>query len=392
MKGSAGPAAFAVVDLVTLLSRWQEAGLAGHGARSDSAESAGRIAGGQALTRLASLDTLAARTGQQRADCVLVLADQQDIDRLLGVGGPWPGLIVTSRGAELPNELSNVPTILVDSTRLALATLSASFDSRPRPRAGVHPDAKVDPEARLGDAVSVGPGAVVEAGAAVGAGSELRAGCYVGSGAVLGERCLLHPRVTVYDGVELGNRVIVHAGSVIGADGFGYAASPRGAVKIRHLGGVRIDDDVEIGANSAVDRGTLDDTVIGPRTKIDNLCQIGHNVRIGSDCLIAGMTGIAGSVVIGDGVIIGGAVGIADHVRIGSGARIAGRSGVTKDVPAGETWAGFPARPYRQYARSLYLVDRLERMWQYLKGVVRDPLGDESPGAEEDPETGPADR
>src|SRR5690606_11936617 len=118
-------------------------------------------------------------------------------------------------------------------------------------------------------------------------------------------------------------------------------------------------------------------TVVGARTKIDNHCQVGHNVRIGTDCLIAGMTGNAGSVVIGDGVIIGGAVGNADHVTIGSGARIAGRSGVTKDVPPGETWAGFPARSYRQYARALYLADRLEEIWQRVRHLRK--------GSEDDP-------
>src|SRR5690606_1124061 len=169
---------------------------------------------------------------------------------------------------------------------------------RPRDPTGVHPSAIVDQSARLGADVSVGPGAVIAAGASIGAGSRIRAGSYVGAAAVLGEGCLVHPNVTIYDGVEIGERVVLHSGSVVGADGFGYAASPRGAVKIRHLGSVRLADDVEIGANSAVDRGTLMDTVVGPRTKIDNLCQVGHNVIIGSDCLIAGMTGIAGSVVI----------------------------------------------------------------------------------------------
>src|SRR5690606_36116436 len=138
--------------------------------------------------------------------------------------------------------------------------------------------------------------------------------------------------VTIYDGVIVGARVILHSGSVIGADGFGYAASPTGAVKIWHAGGVQIADDVEVGANSAIDRGTIDDTVVGARTKIDNLCQIGHNVTVGSDCLIAGTAAIGGSVSIGNGVVIGGNVANADHVTIGDGARIAGRSGVTKDI------------------------------------------------------------
>lgn len=390
MNARPDPAVYSVADLLVQLSRLQEAGLAADRLQIDDAQRSaldgdGR-AGGQLLASLASIDTLTHRANSERAGCVVVLADQDDLGRLVRLGRPWPGLIVTSRGADLPPELAAVPTVLVDSTRLALATLSASFDVRPRLASGLHPSASIDPGARLGADVSVGPGSVVAADASLGDGCQLGANCVVGPGVVLGDGCVIHPNVTLYDGVKLGNRVVVHAGSVLGADGFGYAASPRGAVKVRHLGGVSIDDDVEIGANSAVDRGTVDDTVIGPRTKIDNLCQVGHNVHIGSDCLIAGMTGIAGSVVIGDGVIIGGAVGIADHVTIGSGARIAGRSGVTKDVPPGETWAGFPARPYRQYARGLYLVDRLEDMWRLVKDTVRHTSSDDLDETEREPD------
>jgi UDP-3-O-[3-hydroxymyristoyl] glucosamine N-acyltransferase len=178
---------------------------------------------------------------------------------------------------------------------------------------------------------------------------------------------VLHPHVTLYPGTRLGNRVVIHAGAVIGADGFGYAAGPLGAEKIHHLGGVVLGDDAEVGANSTIDRGTLLDTRIGARTKIDNQVQVGHNVQIGSDTLVAGMSGIAGSAVIGNGVILGGFVAVSDHVQIGDGARIAGRSGVTKNVPAGAVWAGFPARPHRDYVRQLYLQGKLEQIWQRLK-------------------------
>jgi UDP-3-O-[3-hydroxymyristoyl] glucosamine N-acyltransferase len=136
---------------------------------------------------------------------------------------------------------------------------------------------------------------------------------------------------------------------------------------------VLIGDDVEIGANSSVDRGTLDPTRIGPRSKIDNHCQVGHNVTIGSDCLIAAMTAIAGSTSVGDRTILGGYVAVTDHVAIGADVRIAGRAGVTKDVPDGETWAGFPAQPYRRWVRGLYLQGRLERIWQAVKGHDAQP-------------------
>ena len=263
----------------------------------------------------------------------------------------------------------------VKDTRLALATLSALFDARPRPTPGVSPGAHVHPEVVLGENVSLAAGVVIEAGARLGDGCALHPGCVVGAGAVVGEGCVLHANVTLYDGVRLGSRVTLHSGVVVGADGFGYARGPRGAVKIHHLGTVEIGDDVEVGANTCVDRGTLGATTIGPRTKIDNLCQIGHNVRIGEDCLVAGTVGIAGSTTLGNGVVVGGNAGFADHLTVGDGAQIAGRAGVTKDVPAGETWAGFPARPYRVWVRGLYLLGRLETIWARVKTLNRD--GDE---------------
>ncbi len=316
------------------------------------------------LTHLASVSRVAAGY-PEAGSAVVVVPGQSELERLVGAAA---GLIVLKEDLEVPAALRDVPLVRVAEPRLALALLSAAFDSRPPPvPPGVDPTAVVHDTARLGEGVTLGPGAWVGPSVVVGAGSVVGPGVALGAGSVVGDACVLHAGVTLYDGVELGSRVVLHAGCVIGADGFGYAPSPRGALKVRQLGGVRLGDDVEIGANTAVDRGALDDTVVGDRTKIDNLCQVGHNVRIGTDCLIAGMTGIAGSVVIGNGVIIGGAVAVSDHVSIGEGARIAGRSGVTKDVPAGETWAGFPARPYRQFARALYLQDRLEEIWNAFK-------------------------
>lgn len=327
-------------------------------------------AGGRELTHLASVDrVLDGYDGASGA--VVVVPSERELNRLTAAA-ELPGLLVVGESIQIEGPMRDLPTVRVAEPRLALALLSARFDSRPRPIAGERSQAAtVHESATLGMGVSIDAGAWVGPGAVVGEGSHLGPGCVVGAGSRVGVRCVLHANVTLYDGVTLGDRVILHAGAVIGADGFGYAASPTGAVKVRQLGGVRIGDDVEIGANTAVDRGTLDDTVVGARTKIDNLCQVGHNVRIGTDCLIAGMTGIAGSARIGDGVIIGGAVAVSDHVTINSGARIAGRSGVTKDVPPGETWAGFPAKPHRQFARSLYLVERLEDMWRAFKAMER---------------------
>ncbi|MDZ7708128.1 MAG: UDP-3-O-(3-hydroxymyristoyl)glucosamine N-acyltransferase [Trueperaceae bacterium] len=263
------------------------------------------------------------------------------------------------------------PLLRHPDPRLALARISRELDPEPAPPAGVASSATVADDATLGADVSVGPGAVVESGA------ELADGCVIGAGAVVGRNCRLGPgtrlfaRVVLYPGVRIGARVRIHAGAVVGADGFGYAPGPHGAEKVHHLGGVTIGDDVEIGANACIDRGTLGDTAIGNGTKLDNLCQVGHNVTIGRHCLIAGQTAIGGSTVIEDGVLIGGSAALSDHVRVGAGARIAGRAGVSKNVPAGQAWGGAPAAPMRDWARERYLVGRLERIWTFVRGAQR---------------------
>lgn len=296
------------------------------------------------------------------AEALTVAFDASALGRILA--SP-PAVVVSS--AEPPGTPPCAVLVVADA-RLALARLSAWFDRRPPPASGLHPAAVVDPTAELEPGVSVGAGAVVGPGARVGAGSVIGPLCSLGGGSRVGRGSVLHAGVRLYDGVAVGDRVVLHAGVVLGADGFGYAAGPGGAEKIHHLGTVVIEDDVEIGAGTCVDRGTLSPTRIGARSKIDNLCQIGHNVVVGSDCLIAGMAGIGGSARLGRGVTLGGYVAVADHVTIHDGATVAGRSGVTKDVPAGETWAGFPAQPYRRWVRSLYLLGRLETLWQAFRG------------------------
>lgn len=310
----------------------------------------------------ANVDSLAA-PARARPGSVVVAADAAALER--AVAGA-PAAVVVPVELEIPPD-TLCAVVTVADARLAFARLSALFDDRPVPSPGVHPTAVVASDASLGPDVSIGPLAVIEDGAEIGAGSIIGPHCTVGAATRLGRSCRLHAGVRLYDGVHLGDRVQLHSGCVIGADGFGYTSGPSGAVKIHHLAGVEIDDDVEIGAGTAVDRGTVDPTRIGARTKIDNLCQIGHNARVGQDCLIAAMAGISGSVTLEDGVVLGGYVVVADHVVIHAGARVAGRSGVTKDIPAGETWAGFPAQPYRRWVRGLYLLGKLERMWRDLR-------------------------
>lgn len=218
--------------------------------------------------------------------------------------------------------------------------------------AGVSERAAVDPQARLEAGVEVEPFAVIGADAEIGSGTRIGAGAVIGPGVKIGRDCSIAAGASVLC-AYVGNNVIIHNGARIGQDGFGYAPGPRGMLKIVQVGRVIIQDHVEIGANTTIDRGTMDDTVIGEGTKIDNQVQIGHNVQIGRHCGIVSQVGIAGSARIGDGVMIGGAVGVNGHITIGDGAQIAAMSGVAADVPPGERYGGIPARPMKDFLREV---------------------------------------
>jgi UDP-3-O-[3-hydroxymyristoyl] glucosamine N-acyltransferase len=210
----------------------------------------------------------------------------------------------------------------------------------------------VAPDAHLEPGVQVSVGAVIGARASIGAGSVIGPHAVIGPGCKIGRNCSIGPNVTISNAL-IGNGVILHAGVRIGQDGFGFVPGKAGLEKMPHIGRVIIQDRVEIGANSCVDRGMLDDTVIGEGTKIDNLVQIGHNVRIGRNCVLAALSGLSGSVIIGDNVRIGGGVGIADHVTIGDGAQLAAKSGLMHNIPAGEKWGGSPAQPVKEWMREV---------------------------------------
>ena len=239
----------------------------------------------------------------------------------------------------------------VDHPQQALIVLLGLFHPEPRAEPGVHPTACVAGGARVDRSASVGPLAVVEAEAVIGPRSRVGALSFVGRGAVLGEDVRLHPHVVIREDVRIGNRVIVHAGAVLGADGFGYAFDGQAHRKIPQVGGLRIEDDVEIGANTAIDRATLGETIVRRGTKIDNLVQIGHNCDVGEDVILVSQVGIAGSSRVGNRAMLAGQVGVADHVTIGAGAILTAKSGVPNDVPAGEVWSGIPSRPTSEQKR-----------------------------------------
>jgi UDP-3-O-[3-hydroxymyristoyl] glucosamine N-acyltransferase len=230
--------------------------------------------------------------------------------------------------------------------------------------------ARIGKGAVLGERVSIGEYAIVGADARIGDDTLIGAHCVIGDDATLGARCQLRAQVTLYPGVVLGERVIVHSGARIGTDGFGYVFREGAHNKIPHVGRCVIEDDVEIGANTTIDRGSIDDTVVGRGTKIDNLVHIAHNVRIGEKCLIMAQVGIAGSVIVGDGAILAGQAGISGHLTIGAGARLAAQAGVFGDIPAGETWSGYPARPHRESLRASAALFKLAGMMRGLEKLL----------------------
>lgn len=254
-----------------------------------------------------------------------------------------------------------LPCLIADNPKLLFIRVAEMLQVPPQfALAGIAASAHICEGAELGGNVAVGEFAYIGQNAVIGDDCRIHAGAVVGDGVTIGAATVLYPRVVIYPNVRIGRRCLLHAGVVIGADGFGYAADRGEAVKFPHFGGVRIGDGVEIGANSAIDRGALNDTVIGAGVKIDNLVQIGHNVRIGDNSQICGNVGIAGSAEIGSRCLVGGGAGIAGHLKIGDDVRVAGHSAVTHNIPAGETVAAvFPARPVSEWRRFVGGLRRL---------------------------------
>lgn len=268
------------------------------------------------------------------------------------------------------------PLLVIENARAALANFLATL-KRPRPRGPFrHPSAVVEDGAQIGDDVYVGAHAFVGSNARVGRGSTLGAGAYVGPEASIGEETWMHPHAVVHDGCVIGNRVVLHSGAVIGSEGFGWAFIEDRLERIPQIGNVVLDDDVEIGANTCVDRAQTGSTTIGRGTKIDNLVQVGHNCRIGMHCAIASQTGLAGSTSIGDYVKIAGQVGTRGHMHIGSRATVAGQSGVWGDVEEGAMISGNPARDHREWMKAEVMLRRLPKLVARVDKLERERDGE----------------
>jgi UDP-3-O-[3-hydroxymyristoyl] glucosamine N-acyltransferase len=261
---------------------------------------------------------------------------------------------------------SSKPLLVCAQPRLAFARAARFLAPASKRDCGIHPSALVHPAARLARDVKVDASVVIGEGTEIGSGSRIGAGSVIGAKVRMGNDCELHSNVTVYPGTQLGNRVIIHAGAVLGSDGFGYVRDEKTGhyEKFPQIGRLEIEDDVEIGANSTIDRGALDVTRIGRGTKIDNLVHVGHNVQIGEDVVIAAQTGLSGSAVVKNNVVMGGQVGIADHVLIEEGAILGAQSGIPSNKiirGKGVVFWGTPARPIREYLKELAVLARLAK-------------------------------
>ncbi len=258
------------------------------------------------------------------------------------------------------------PLILVSNPRLAFVQALEAFAPPSRAPVGIHPSAQISVEARLGAEVRIGAHVTVSARVTLGDRVVLWPGVFIGEDCVIGDDTIVYPNAVLYHAVTVGKRCILHAGCVIGADGFGFIPVGPSLRKVPQLGVVEIGDEVEVGANTCIDRAKTGATVLGSGTKLDNLVQVGHNVRVGVSCILVSQAGIAGSVTVGNGVVLGGQAGVKDHVTIGDKAQVGAQGGVTGNVEAGSIVSGYPARPHRQKMRELAAAAALP---DYIKRV-----------------------
>jgi UDP-3-O-[3-hydroxymyristoyl] glucosamine N-acyltransferase len=254
----------------------------------------------------------------------------------------------------------SVALLVAEDPYKAYARISGHFYPEPLSNGKIHPTASVSETAALGNNVSIGAFTVVEDGVEIGANTIVNAHCTLEENVIVGENCTIHSNVSLKKS-HVGNYTTVHSGARIGNDGFGFAPDPSGHIKIPQLGRVLIGSGCEIGANTAVDRGSGPDTIIGDGCWIDNLCQIAHNVQMGRGCILAAQSGISGSTILEDFVVLGGQAGLAGHITIGMAAQITARSGVISNVPAGKVYAGFPAQPRKEFFRNIATLNKISK-------------------------------
>jgi len=336
--------------------------------------------GGGSITAGAISDLVG---GELRGDASTEVRGAAPLDRaeshhvsFLGTARYAPLLERTRAGVVLVSpELADSPgavraRVVVAKPQEAMLDLLPRLYVEPERRPGIHPTARVLKGARIGSGVAIEEYAVIGAGAVIGDRVWIGPHAVVGDGAEIGPDSVLYAHSTIYSGTRIGERVVVQSGARVGSDGFGYVFRDGEHRKIPHVGGCIIENDVDIGANTTIDRGSIDDTVIGAGTKIDNLVHVAHNVRVGKLCLLLAQVGISGSARIEDGAIVAGQAGIGGHVTIGAGARIGGQAGVFGDVPPGESWSGYPARPHQESLRASGALFRLARMIRRLERLL----------------------
>lgn len=301
---------------------------------------------------------------------ITFVLDEANVSRLKTCNAG--AVIVDQKVATHIDESADRSFIVVADSQTAFQKILPLFRIvRGRPNRGVSPEAHISPKAQIGRDCYVAPGVSVGDDAVIGDGCDLYPGVVVGPGCRIGQDTVLYPNVVLYHDVEIGNHVIVHAGSVIGADGFGYRFAGGQFEKIPQLGTVQIHDHVEIGACSTVDRGAVGPTVIGKGTKLDNLVMIAHNCQIGRHNVFASQVGVAGSCSTGDYVRLGGQAGLRDHIHLGTGCSVGAKGGVVKDIPAGETWLGIPSIPESEQKRQLVSIKRIPEIRDDVRELMK---------------------
>lgn len=319
--------------------------------------------------------TGAAPLDHAAASDLSILSSLRYVDDVAGTAAGV--LLVTKRFAEhVPSDRTR---IVVEDAHAALVTILPLLHPPVRPDPGIHPTAVIERDADIGSNATIGAYAVVGAGTRVENGAVISPHVVIGRHCRIGPDAYLHPHVTLYDNVTIGARSILHSGVRLGVDGFGYSSSTVGHVKVPHVGHCVIGDDVEIGANTTIDRGSIGATVIGSGSKIDNLVQIGHNVRMGEHCIVVSQVGVSGSTRLGRFVTLGGQAGIQGHIRIGDGATVGGQAGVFGDVAAGATVSGYPARPHKEALRAQAGLFKLPELMKRLRALERAYRGKDVP-------------